>query len=183
MVSLDCNNKMLVGLIVPGVLLSLAWCPASDGGNPFNPGPYTTGSYTLTPKGDGIPLRTTVVYPQAQGTFTPIVFVGGMYGYVLAEFYSTFMADLACHGYIVLGMDRINPPGAVKSFHVPLQDKTFTHVKAGSVELLLNTTNWLRTHSNNKTSAVSDWSKTVLMCHSAGCDDTLVMVNVSRSLA
>ncbi|CAL1543228.1 unnamed protein product [Lymnaea stagnalis] len=175
---------MWAGLIVRAVLLfSLALLPTSEGGNPFSPGPYTTGSYTLTPKVDGIPLHTTVYHPQAQGTFPPIVFIGGMYGYMFAEAYSTFMADLASHGYIILGIDRINPPPLAKTGQVTTDDdRPWSNLEVGSVELYLNTTNWLRTHPSN-TSAVFDWSRTVLMCHSAGCDDTLVMVNVSRSLA
>ncbi|XP_059172184.1 uncharacterized protein LOC131953150 [Physella acuta] len=154
--------------------------------DPFTPGPYSVSSYKVDPRTDKSPLQTTVYTPVAKGTYNPIVFVGGMYGYVGSSFYSDLLTEIATHGQIVYGMDALplDPKGQLASGNGPWKDGVQgrrTSLSAKYEEYMQQLL-WLQQHASNRTSAVPDWSQMSLMCHSAGCDDTLLMINASRSL-
>ncbi|KAI8772843.1 chlorophyllase-1 [Biomphalaria glabrata] len=169
---------------IPTTVLLIICLVSSQGDNPYNPGQYGVDSLDFSPQKDGIPLHTKVFFPKSTGKFTPIVFIGGLYGWVVSESYSTLLSNLASHGYIAVGMDRfyldqtdLSPPDFKPRKISGLEGES------QALQLYFNTTQWIKTHLKRQIVATADWNKTSLLCHSAGCDDTLVMVNLSRTIA
>ncbi|KAK0059077.1 chlorophyllase-1 [Biomphalaria pfeifferi] len=151
------------------------------GQNPFTPGQYDTDWIDFSPKPDGIPLHSTVYFPKSTGLFSPILFIGGMYGWASSGYYSILLTELASRGYIVVGLDRYYP-GQLDQLTSPVRSEGRQN-ESPSIELFFNTTQWIKNHLSDQIVAQADWTRTSLLCHSAGCDDTLVMVNVSRTIA
>ncbi|KAK6985780.1 chlorophyllase-1 [Biomphalaria glabrata] len=142
--------------------------------SPFTPGQFPINSIVVDPKDDKSPLHSTVFYPEVVGTFIPIYFIGGLYGHVLSEDYSDFLTEVASHGFIVIGMDP----------NSPLLDRyQMQESREKKLDLYLQQMKWLAEHMGNKTTPVADWNRPVLMCQSAGCDDTLEMIHQNRSIA
>ncbi|CAL1543227.1 unnamed protein product [Lymnaea stagnalis] len=166
------------------------WYPQRVG-SPFGPGTFATSQRVIEPSVDNSPLKSTVYYPVTPGAYAPIVFIGGMYGYVLSEYYSTFLTTVASHGYIVIGMDprTLTPQDEHISHtrnvskHSPNNGVGDNHSVTSKLEFYLKQMSWLKDHLRNITATVPDWGKAALMCQSAGCDDTLLMINGSRSIA
>ena len=48
-------------------------------------------------------------FPTAQGTYAPVLFVPGVFTFVVTELYSTVLAHFASYGYIVFGVDLFWP--------------------------------------------------------------------------
>ena len=48
-------------------------------------------------------------YPLEAGEYVPIVFLPGLQGTVLPDFYSDTLEHLASHGYVVVSMDTVLP--------------------------------------------------------------------------
>ncbi|KAH9503728.1 hypothetical protein Btru_067257 [Bulinus truncatus] len=175
--------KVIRDIPIVGALVVFIGVMCSNGYNPYSPGTYSTDSLEFLPTPDGIPLHSIVFYPLSPGQYTPIFFIGGLYGWVTSMFYTTLLTNLASHGYIAIGIDRFYPgqSGQVPSLLKRQASWNVEEVKA--IQLYFNTTQWIKSNLTNQIVAKADWSRTALLCHSAGCDDTLVMINISRSFA
>lgn len=46
-----------------------------------------------------------VFFPAAPGTYTPVLFIPGVFGAIYTEWYSTVLSNLASYGVIVAGVD------------------------------------------------------------------------------
>lgn len=50
-----------------------------------------------------------VFFPTTPGTYAPVLFVPGVFTFVVTELYSTVLAHFASYGYIVFGVDLFWP--------------------------------------------------------------------------
>ena len=81
----------------------------------FTDNPYTsTGNLTVekyiqSHDLNGVPLHLGVFHPTKPGIYSVILFVGGWYGSIPAEFYDTVLFSIADHGFIILAVDTVFP--------------------------------------------------------------------------
>ena len=71
-----------------------------------------------------------VYFPQESGLYPAVLFLPGLNGYVLAEFYETVLFRIASHGFFVFGLDYKFPMEQVKNEGNNLEediDKFFQH--------------------------------------------------------
>ena len=54
-------------------------------------------------------------FPVQSGSYAPLVFISGLYGFLYSEMYSNVLTELVTHGYIVLGLDLAYPGTGYKS--------------------------------------------------------------------
>lgn len=52
-------------------------------------------------------------YPVKAGSYTPVLFISGLYGSVYPSFYSTAISNLASYGYVVASIDPYWPAAGV----------------------------------------------------------------------
>ncbi|XP_005111178.1 uncharacterized protein LOC101859053 [Aplysia californica] len=134
----------------------------------------TTTSFTVTPSQNGCPLKTTVYYPVAGGSFSPIYFIGGFGGVQPAETYSELLSKIASNGYVVMGIDRFSLSGDLENELWTRPSERTLQVDKSS-ERFACQIQWLRKNIDtvpelHGTLHSPNWNKTTLMCHSKGCD-------------
>lgn len=155
--------------------LSLVTCGLAlyvDQGIPYNDGPLKVGELTVSITVDASPKHVKVYFPLEVGDYAVIYFLGGLNTIVPAEFYSIFLTKLASHGFFVFGVDydyplmhrglRLNPNVGQDI------DKYFKEIE------------FLMKYMDNKTVSVPRWDYVGLMCHSAGCDVSIRMIETEK---
>lgn len=143
-----------------------------DKGIPYNDGPLKVGELTVTVTMDRSPKHVKVYFPLEVGDYAVIYFIGGLSSIVPAEFYSIFLTKLASHGFYVFGID----------YDFPVTEGRFGE-KLGlgqDIEKYFQELEFLIKYMDNRTESVPRWDYVGLMCHSAGCDITLRMVELDR---
>uniref|UniRef100_A0A1X7UK92 Lysosomal dipeptide transporter MFSD1 n=1 Tax=Amphimedon queenslandica TaxID=400682 RepID=A0A1X7UK92_AMPQE len=116
-----------------------------------------------------------VYYPTVPGSYVPLVFVPGLFGWVYEELYSDVLHRITSHGYILVGVDLHYPGYGTSS------DDDAT---------LLKLIDWLIADLNDKELTLhgdpgvkADWTLLGLMGHSAGNDNILKVIERNETLA
>ncbi|KAL4234753.1 hypothetical protein ACF0H5_006395 [Mactra antiquata] len=140
---------------------------------PYKDGPLMTGELTVTVTIDRSPKHVKVYFPLQEGEYAVVYFLGGLATLVPAEFYSIFLTKLASHGFYVFGVDYDWP--------IEIRHQDGSSTKYGQdIDVYFQEIDFLQKYMKNRTLAIPDWNITGLMCHSAGCDVTLKMIEMNK---
>ncbi|XP_069111664.1 uncharacterized protein [Argopecten irradians] len=146
-----------------------------DKGNPYADGPLRVGELTLAKTIVNSPLHSKVFFPLKPDTYAAVYFIGGLGGLVPAETYEILLSKIASHGFFVFGVDS----------EFPVYARSSSGQKAALKDALTNYYNqllWLQSYMRNQTLSTIAWGKLGLVCHSAGCDDTLRLVVRNKTM-
>ncbi|XP_052818100.1 uncharacterized protein LOC128244124 [Mya arenaria] len=138
-----------------------------DKGVPYANGPKLVGELAITVTTEDSPRHVKAFFPLGEGDFPVIYYIGGLSSLVPSELYSIILSKIAAHGFFVFGVDYYFPADSVKQDGQGVGD---------AVDVYFREFNFLQKFMVNKTVGVPRWDLTGLLCHSAGCGDTLDMI-------
>lgn len=123
---------------------------------------------TIVTKGEGAQSALSSVLMDSTHSFPVVWFVGGYDGFVPGWGYSQMLQIIASHGFIAIAITDIRCTDMVSPVPFLTSKRAWEHIT------------WLRGNLGSlfqdfNVTAVADWSKLVLMCHSGGCEITTGM--------
>ncbi|XP_033763653.1 chlorophyllase-2, chloroplastic-like [Pecten maximus] len=150
-----------------------------DQGNPYADGPLRVGELSLAKTIVNSSLHSKVFFPLKPDTYAAVYFIGGLGGLVPTETYEIFLSKVASHGFFVFGVDILFP---VYSAHSTPQEASRRKNIGDALEKYYSQLIWLQSYMRNQTLSTIAWDKLALVCHSAGCDDTLRLILGNRTM-
>ncbi|OWF41093.1 uncharacterized protein LOC110462918 [Mizuhopecten yessoensis] len=152
-------------------------CVFVNNGNPYNDGPLRVGELTLSKTIVNSPLHSKVFFPLKPDTYAAVYFIGGLGGLVPTEAYEIVLSKVASHGFFVFGVDALFPVLSRSPSTSPGKQSVGDTVEKYYSQLI-----WLKSYMRNQTTSTIAWDKLALVCHSAGCDDTLQLILGNRTM-
>ncbi|XP_060062450.1 uncharacterized protein LOC132543012 [Ylistrum balloti] len=164
------------------LVLSILWtgqCLFVDNGNPYTDGPLRIGELSLAKTIVKSPLHSKVFFPLKPDTYAAVYFIGGLGGLVPTETYEIFLSKVASHGFFVFGVDILFPAYSDSKRASKFPGK---RTEGDTVEKLYSQLVWLKSYMRNQTESTIDWNQLALVCHSAGCDETLRLIHGNHTM-